>query len=190
MASLAGVAVAFSIPEWSDLLLLAGPTTLACALLWLRSLLKFLRAARKPPARWVILDGSNVMHWNNGAPDISVVRVLLEALEDHGFTTGVIFDANAGHKLFGRYMHDTELGKQLGLPADRVMVVPKGTPADGYILEAARDFKAKIVTNDRFRDWAEQFPEVATPGLLIQGGYRDGVPYLKLPQHSPTPHQT
>jgi hypothetical protein len=38
---------------------------------------------------------------------------------------------------------------------------------------------AAIVTNDRFRDWIEDFPEFAEPGRLIQGGYRNDAPYLK-----------
>jgi hypothetical protein len=37
-------------------------------------------------------------------------------------------------------MHDGAMGRALGLPKDRVMVLPKGVPADPYILTSARDF--------------------------------------------------
>ena len=37
---------------------------------------------------------------------------------------------------------------------------------------------APIVTNDRYRDWAGEYPEIAEPGRLIRGGYRDGVLWL------------
>lgn len=60
------------------------------------------------------------------------------------------------------------------------MVVPKGQPADGIILAVARDHHAQVVTNDRFRDWLEQHPEVADEGRLVQGGYRAGRLWLSL----------
>ena len=55
-----------------------------------------------------------------------------------------------------------------------LVVVNKGTPADITILAAAKDSGARIVTNDRYRDWADVHPEVREPGYLIRGGYRDG----------------
>jgi hypothetical protein len=53
-----------------------------------------------------------------------------------------VFDANAGYKLLGKYKHDDAFGRLLGLPADRVMVVGKGKPADPTILRAARELWA------------------------------------------------
>jgi hypothetical protein len=67
------------------------------------------------------------------------------------------------------------------------MVVPKGTPADPTILAAARDLGAPVLTNDRYRDWAEAHPEIRTPGHLIRGGYRDGGLHLDLPEETPRP---
>ena len=52
------------------------------------------------------------------------------------------------------------------------------------ILAAARDLGAKIVTNDRFRDWADQHPEVHRPGHLIRGGYASGRIWLDLQEPS------
>jgi len=50
--------------------------------------------------------------------------------------------------------------------------------ADSYLLTVARDDNAPIVTNDRYRDWADDFPEIARPGRLIRGGYRNGTLWL------------
>lgn len=61
------------------------------------------------------------------------------------------------------------------------MVVNKGEPADPMILKMARDMGAIVITNDRFRDWAIDFPEVRTRGHLVRGGYRDGTLRLDLP---------
>jgi len=128
----------------------------------------------------VLLDGSNIMHWRSGEPDLEPVREVVDNLSRRGFRTGVVFDANAGYKLEGRYRHHEVLARKLGLPQDLVMVVNKGEPADLMILRVAQDFGARVVTNDRFRDWADRFPKVAEPGFLISGRYRHGALQLDL----------
>lgn len=173
--STAALAAGFALPGLSDLLLLAVPCTLAS--LWL-----LLRAAlgRDRP-KWIVVDGSNVLHWNGNVPQIETLREVLELLTSRGYTPGVVFDANAGYLIANRFLNDRALGRLLALPAERVMVVDKGTPADPTVLAAARDLGARIVTNDRYRDWADQHPELADPALLIRGGYRDGKLFLDLP---------
>ncbi len=195
VVSAAGVAVALVLPGWSDLLLLAVPSGVASLFLLIRAIVRqqphsrwdaigteqrarpgAARRMRRP--RWVVVDGSNVMHWKDGTPQIETLREVVERLTELGFAPGVVFDANAGYKISGRYQHDRALGKLLGLPEERILVVAKGTPADPKVLAAARDLGARIVSNDRFRDWAEAHPEVSEPGYLIRGGYRDGALWL------------
>ncbi|MFN4155173.1 MAG: NYN domain-containing protein [Paracoccaceae bacterium] len=131
------------------------------------------------PPRSIVVDGSNVMHWKDGTAQMATVQEVIRALSDQGYQPGVIFDANAGYKLAGRYLDDRPLARALGLSADRVLVVPKGEPADPVILKVARDLGAPVVSDDRFRDWVAEFPEVAQPGHLRRGGYRDGVLWLE-----------
>lgn len=176
LLSLCGVAASLLVPGASDWILLGLPSLLASLILLIRA--RLARPAAALPA--VILDGSNVMHWRDGTPQIETLREVITALELAGMTPGVVFDANAGYKLTGRYQHDHTLSAALGLPRKRVMVVNKGEPADPMILTAARDHGARIVTNDRYRDWAAQFPEVADGDRLIRGGYRDGKLWLGL----------
>ncbi len=126
---------------------------------------------RRRPENYIVIDGSNVMHWKNETPQIFPVQAVVKELRSRGFTPGVVFDANAGYKLSGRYMNERDFATLLTLPQDQVFVVPKGTPADPWILQAARDFGARIVTRDRYRDWAADHPEVAEPGHLVRGGY-------------------
>ena len=176
LASLAGLVAALILPGLSDLVLLAGPCLLASLwLIWQRFWPKQQgrpkpAAPKSAPKTHVIVDGSNVMHWQDGTPSLVPVVSAVLALEARGHTVGVIFDANAGYKTHDRYQGDRAMARQLRLPEDRVLVVPKGTPADVYILEAARDLRARVVTNDRYRDWLETFPEAAEPGFLIRGG--------------------
>lgn len=124
--------------------------------------------------RPILIDGSNVMYWKNETPDLEVVRNLVAALEENGHPAGVVFDANVGYKIGDRYMNDAALADLLGVSVEQVLVSPKGTPADRFLLQASRDMDAPIVSNDRFRDWADEFPEITSPARLIRGGFRDG----------------
>lgn len=171
--SLVGMAATWSAP---DLFLLAILVAVA-------SLVVLVQAWRKRPApaeRWIVVDGSNIMYWQDNTPKMATVVAVVDRLRALGYAPGVMFDANAGYLLGGRYMHDGAMGRELGLSKERVMVVPKGVSADPFILKAARDLGARIVTNDRYRDWVVDFPEVAEAGHLIKGGYRDGVLWLDL----------
>ena len=171
--ALAGLGVQ---PGRSDLLLVALPSLLA-------SLYLLARAALHPKAKapkWIVIDGSNVMHWADNRPQVATLRAVIDHLTRLGFAPGVVFDANAGYKLSDHYQHDFALGRLLGLPEDRVLVVAKGTQADPILLSAARDLGARIVSNDRFRDWTEDHPEVNDPGHLVRGGFRDGKLWLDL----------
>lgn len=138
-----------------------------------RSTQPFRSGAPARPQFEILVDGSNVMHWKDETPQITTVQAVVAELKARGFTTGVFFDANAGYKLVGSYMNERDFSMLLTLRTDQVFVVPKGTQADPYLLSAARELNARIVTRDRFRDWVEAHPEVAEPGFLIRGGYRD-----------------
>ncbi|NJS40708.1 MAG: hypothetical protein HC783_18830 [Rhodobacteraceae bacterium] len=119
------------------------------------------------------------MHWQAGAPQLATVKSVVDSLIVLGYVPGVVFDANAGWKLQGRYLHDSDFARLLGLEQRQVLVVEKGTPADPFLLKTAREFDARIVTNDRYRDWAESHPEVQRQGFLIRGGIRDGKVWLQ-----------
>lgn len=158
------------------LTLVVAALALVFLVLWVRR-----RRAEATPTEdeaWILVDGSNVMHWQDNSPSVAALTSVVKRLQELGYVPGVVFDANAGWKLQGRYLHDGDLARLLDLQDRQVLVVPKGKQADPYLLETARDFGARIVTNDRFRDWAGQHPEVLEPGLLIRGGMRDGQVFL------------
>lgn len=70
---LAGVAVALLVPGHDALLLLAGPGALAALILWLRAAL----ARRRPAPDWILIDGSNVMHWRDNTPQVDTLREVM-----------------------------------------------------------------------------------------------------------------
>ncbi|MBL9047250.1 MAG: hypothetical protein JNK34_08065 [Tabrizicola sp.] len=158
-------------------LLLAAVLFAVFLILWTRR--RSARGAKASDESWVLVDGSNVMHWLDRTPSLDPVKAVVAQLAAQGHVAGVVFDANAGWKLMGRYLHDGDFARLLGLESRQVLVVPKGTQADPFLLETAKEFGARIVTNDRYRDWAEAHPEVLEPGFLIRGGMRDGAVWLK-----------
>jgi hypothetical protein len=157
----------------SELMLLGGLCSVGAVVLLARAWVRQ-RQRRHRRSPILLLDGSNIMHWRGGAPDLAPVREVIAQVALRGYTPGVVFDANAGYKLEGRYLHHPMLARELGLPQTRVMVVNKGEVADGLILQVARDHGARVISNDRFRDWADDFPEVAKPGFVIGGRYLQG----------------
>ena len=178
--SLAGVALALLSPDLSDVLIVAAPAALGSFLLLLSQLRKP-RTKEIEPGR-IIIDGSNVMYWRNGEPNLQPVREVIAELKKHGLKPGVVFDANAGHVLEGEFRSDKWFEDALDLPKHHAMLVPSGMPADPVILGAARDFGGRVVSNDRFRDWVSDYPEISKPGHVIRGGFRSGRLWLALQQ--------
>ncbi len=185
IVSLAGIAAAFRLPGWADVMILAGSCALASLFLLLRAVVRAAKTRPQPAPNWIVIDGSNVMYWKGKIPQIETVNEVVRHLSALGFTPGVMFDANVGYLVSGRYQNDRDFGRLLNLPFDRIMVVPKGTPADPYLLAAARELGARIVTNDRYRDWTDSHPEIRTPGHLIRGEYRSGQLWLGLTPDRP-----
>ena len=163
-------------PGWSGF-----PAALALAAMVLVALWLFGAARRSAvPSDVGIVDGSNVMYWGDGQPDLGTVKAVVTMLRARGLRPVVWFDANAGYLVDGRYLQPKHLAWRSGLPTRAVRVAPKGTPADPLILAEARARAARVVSNDRFRDWAADYPEVVRPGYLMSArpGRDGGAPLL------------
>lgn len=109
--------------------------------------------------RDIVMDGSNILYWAGEGVDPSSLRKVIAAVRKAGYHPVVWFDANVGYLIEDRYAGPVRLSKIFGLPAKDVFVAPKGEPADPHILAAARARGALIVTNDRYRDWAQDMGE-------------------------------
>ncbi|MXQ09119.1 hypothetical protein GQ651_14825 [Alphaproteobacteria bacterium GH1-50] len=127
------------------------------------------RAFRRSKKNWIVVDGSNVLYWHNETPDLHSVKQVVDILRGEGFEPLLWFDANAGYLIGDRYMGPAILAKKLEMPTASVFVAPKGTPADPLLLEHAVKLKARVVTNDRYRDWEETFPQIRMQGFLVRG---------------------
>ena len=178
-----GAAALAVLPGLQDMALIAGLGTVASLVLVL--LAPGAGKTVEPDARRIIVDGSNVLYWRDNTPDIATVKAVLGHLIALGYRPGVVFDANAGYLVAGAFRNDIAFAQMLGLHRDQVLVVPKGTPADVYILAAAKQAAVPILSNDRYRDWLDQHPEIRQPGRLVRGGWRDGRVWVDIDAYAP-----
>lgn len=74
----------------------------------------------------VLIDGSNVMHWLDNTPQLAPLLQVVHDLSRRGLKPGIVFDANVGYKLMGKFMGEGDLSRLLSLPRDQILVVPKG----------------------------------------------------------------
>jgi len=176
LAALAGVGVSIALhgPLSSVPLLVSAGLSVVAVLVFVVG-----RRSREVTP-WIVIDGSNVMYWDGDRPSLMTVRAVLRAVEGEGFVPLVWFDANAGYLTQGGYLRPEQFSRMLGLRRSQVMVAPKGVPADPLLLAEAVRIGARVITNDRFRDWAEVHPSVREAGFLVGGGVRDGVVALRL----------
>ncbi|TNF18840.1 MAG: hypothetical protein EP318_16995 [Rhodobacteraceae bacterium] len=166
-----------------DLLLLGLITGVAALVLVLRDVFAPGKARPRTLGRrkpYIVLDGSNVMHWDGKAPSLDPVRSVVERVRAEGLEPVIWFDANVGYKIGDGYLGPAALARRLGCARARVHVAPKGTPADPLLLQHAVSLDARVVSNDRFRDWQEAFPALERADFLVRMRARDQSGTLEL----------
>ena len=101
-----------------------------------------------------IVDGSNVAHSSEGgAPRLENISLVCEKLEEQGYQPIVVVDAALRHQI------DDAAGYERMVEDGRIRQAPAGTDADYFILSFARELDAMVVSNDRFKDRLQAFPE-------------------------------
>lgn len=126
----------------------------------------------RPARRWrsdlAIVDGSNVMHWDQQTPKIETLQAVLDLMVARKQTPHVVFDRNAGFKLTGK---PASIAKIRNLIARDVNMeyCPPSEPADISIIDLALDLGAPIVSNDQYKDSirARHVPKIK--GFSING---------------------
>ncbi len=102
----------------------------------------------------VLIDASNVAHSTEGEhPRLENIAIVVRKLREEGYTPVVMADAALRHQI------DDKEGYERRLDEGKIRQAPAGTDADYFILAFARELDALIVSNDRFRDRGEAFPE-------------------------------
>jgi hypothetical protein len=109
---------------------------------------------REETSNVAIVDGSNVAHSTEGEPPhVANLFIVRDKLLEEGLTPIIVADAALRHQIDDSAKYEKMIDDGL------VKQAPAGTDADYFILAFARELKASIVSNDRFRDRIKQFPE-------------------------------
>jgi hypothetical protein len=110
--------------------------------------------AESEPQDVVVVDGSNVAYAEQGSgARLANIQLVCAKLEEEGYRPLVLVDARLRHAI------DDSEGYEALVEEGRIRQAPAGTDADFFILSFARELKARIVSNDRFRDREAAFPE-------------------------------
>lgn len=124
----------------------------------------------------VIIDASNIAHYgrkDNEKPSLDKVLKAEESLKELDYEPILIADASLRHEIDKK-----EEFNQL-LDQDKVHQVPSGTNADHFILKIAEEEDAKILSNDAFREYYDEFQDIASLRLsykFIDGNIVIGTP--------------
>lgn len=105
-------------------------------------------------SRVVIVDGSNVAHSTEGdRARLANIDLVSARLREDGFEPIVVADAALRHQIDDerRYEEMVENGD--------IRQAPAGTDADYFILSFARELDALVLSNDRYKDRIEAFPD-------------------------------
>jgi Zc3h12a-like Ribonuclease NYN domain len=102
----------------------------------------------------VLVDASNVAHATEGGEArLRNIALVEQKLRDEGLEPIVVADAALRHQI------DDKVAYEKLVDDGKVHQAPAGTDADYFILSFARELDARILTNDRFRDRAKDFPK-------------------------------
>ena len=117
----------------------------------------------------VVIDGANVAYEERsagGKPKLSNLLKVRRELEERGQEAVIIVDASLKYDI-----DDQEQLEKL-IQSQQVRQVPAGTDADYFIIQFAHELDALIVTNDRYRDYSDQYPWIPDrrlPYMIVKG---------------------
>jgi Zc3h12a-like Ribonuclease NYN domain len=101
----------------------------------------------------VLVDASNVAHSTEGGEArLRNIQLVQEKLREEGLEPIIVADAALRHQI------DDKTAYEKLIDEGKVHQAPAGTDADYFILSFAREMDARVLTNDRFRDRAKDFP--------------------------------
>lgn len=128
----------------------------------------------KPNGRRIVMDGTNVMYWEDETAQLDTLRAVVDYLIQREITPIVFLDASSRHHLKDTSLTERGFAGALGVPQKQVMVCPAGTEADVFILKFAKREGLPILSNDRFGDRAK----LAKGIKIVKGVMAAGRPIL------------
>jgi hypothetical protein len=123
-----------------------------------------------PSNEKIVVDGSNFVYENKKLdqsgewrPDIEGIELIRVKLMVEGFRAVIVVDASLRHKIPPADRARLEVWLNEG----RVIQSPPGITADRVILQYAESNNLRVITNDKFREYVEEFPWIKDRGRFI-----------------------
>ncbi|GHA60481.1 hypothetical protein GCM10008927_27500 [Amylibacter ulvae] len=123
------------------------------------------KKAKSSKFKSIAIDGSNVFLRRD--PNLLVMHMMVVTLLEMGHEVHVFFDANiyyvmeeSGIVFSGNGNHHNQIAEAFGIPTTDITIVPGGSQADHFILPFADKPNGVVITNDRFSEFAQDFPWV------------------------------
>ncbi|MDR2967183.1 MAG: Zc3h12a-like ribonuclease [Methanobacteriaceae archaeon] len=110
----------------------------------------------------VIIDASNLAYYQieeNSKPKLNNILSAVNVLEKNGSEFVIIADASLKHEI------DDKKKFKILLDEKAIEEVPSGTDADHFILNLAEEENAKILSNDLFREFFDEFKDINSKRL-------------------------
>jgi hypothetical protein len=117
----------------------------------------------------ILVDGANVAFVELSAtdkPKVSNLVAVRRALEERGYEPIIIADASLRHEVDDPRQWEALVDEQ------DIRQAPAGTDADYFILETANRYDARVVSNDEFESYRDEYPwieERRVPLMIING---------------------
>jgi hypothetical protein len=115
------------------------------------------------------VDAANVAYAELSAtdkPKVSNLVVVRRALEERGYEPISIADASLRHEVDDPRQWEALIDRQ------DIRQSPAGTDADYFILETADRYDARVVSNDEFDSYRDEYPwieERRVPLMIVNG---------------------
>jgi hypothetical protein len=119
--------------------------------------------------KMAVADGANIAYIERsrqGDPKVSNILAVRSALEKRGYEPIIIVDASLIYEIDDRAQLEALIDGQV------VHQVPAQTDADYFIIEAAEEHKAIIVSNDQYEPYLKENPWIEkrrVPLMIING---------------------
>lgn len=117
----------------------------------------------------IVVDGANVAYAEQskeGKPKVSNLVAVRRALEEKGYTSVILIDASLRHQIDDPDQLEALMDDQV------IRQAPAGTDADYFVLETADELDARVVSNDQFERYRDQYPwirERRVPLMIVRG---------------------
>jgi hypothetical protein len=117
----------------------------------------------------IVVDGANVAYAErsrDGEPKVSNMVAVQQELKRRGYEPIIIIDASLRYEIDDPDQLEGLLDRQAFRQA------PAGTDADYFILRTAEQQEARIVSNDEYEQYQEDYPWIErrrVPFMIVEG---------------------